>query len=363
MATRVRSFAKINLGLAIGPVRPDGYHALATVYQTIGLHDFVTVSARAATHTSIAVTSTHAKVPADQTNTAWRMVEQALDAMKTTARVSIHIEKLLPVQGGLGAGSSNAVAALIGLERGLPAGERLRIAAEVGSDVPLFLIGGTVLGLGRGEQVYPLPDLPATACVVATPEVGVSTPQAFREWDARHTQPSGPAFGLSLVPKSAGPRDPGALTERHPSATLERLSRAVAGVWSGPYSSGVSMARKGPQGDLAGNSLLALVHTGIENDFEEVVFPQHSLLGEIKQLLATSVHSDEQAIFASLSGSGASLFGLYGSEIAASAAQQRLAQKRVPGLVTETLTRERYWDEMFVASDDAVLRCAQDDNS
>ena len=70
-----------------------------------------------------------------------------------------------------------------GVEEGLPAAERLRIAAEVGSDLPLFLVGGTVLGVGRGEQVYPLPDLPAMACVVVTPEVGVSTPKAFAEWD------------------------------------------------------------------------------------------------------------------------------------------------------------------------------------
>ena len=104
----------------------------------------------------------------------------------------MHIEKRLPVQGGLGAGSANAVAALIGLERELnqqlPGEERLKIAAEVGSDVPLFLIGGAVLGLGRGEDVYPMPDLPETHCVVALPNVGVSTPQAFRDWDSRHAE-------------------------------------------------------------------------------------------------------------------------------------------------------------------------------
>jgi 4-diphosphocytidyl-2-C-methyl-D-erythritol kinase len=359
MATRVRSFAKINLGLAIGPSRPDGYHALATVYQTIGLHDFVTVSARAAQHTSIALTSTHPKVPTDASNTAWRMVQDALDAMKTTARVSIHIEKLLPIQGGLGAGSANASAALFGLERELgmtlPAADRLRIAAEVGSDVPQFLIGGTVLGLSRGEEVYPLPDLThceegskvagaGCACVVATPDVGVSTAEAFRAWDALHTGFSGPAFGLSLVP--AVGKD--TLTHRNPSATLERLSRAVAGVWSGPYSSGVSGSETDQQGDLAGNSLLALVRTGIENDFEEVVFPQHSLLGEIKRLLADSVHPDEQAIYASLSGSGASLFGLYGSEDGAAAAQRRLSQRGISSRVTRTLPRDRYWETTFV---------------
>lgn len=351
MATRVRSFAKINLGLAIGSTRTDGYHALTTIYQTIGLHDFVTVSAKLATKTSIQLTSTHEKVPTDQLNTAWRMVETALDAMNVAARVTIHIEKLLPIQGGLGGGSANAVAALVGLERelgqSLLPGDRLRIAAAVGSDVPLFLIGGTVLGLGRGEQVYPLPDLPSTPCVIAIPNVGVSTLQAFRDWDALHTQPSGPAFGLSLVPAAVAGSEKASLTRRNPSATLERLSRAIAGVWSGPYSSGVSTAAKSASGDLAGSSLLALVRTGIENDFEEVVFPQQSLLGDIKRILADSDHPDEQAIYASLSGSGASLFGLYRSETGAKAAQQRLAVKKFSSLPTETLTRERYWNEMF----------------
>ena len=194
------------------PSRPDGFHALATVYQTIGLHDFVTVAAKPAATTSLKLTSTHAKVPTDDRNTAWRMVVAALEAMGIQARVSIHIEKQLPIQGGLGAGSANAAASLIALETELgpflkngplPGPERLRIAAQIGSDVPLFLIGGTVLGLGRGEQVYPLPELPETPCVIATPDVGVSTPEAFRDWDALHTQPSGQPSGLSLVPAQA----------------------------------------------------------------------------------------------------------------------------------------------------------------
>ena len=70
------------------------------------------------------------------------------------------------------------------LKKKLPGAEKLRIAAEVGSDLPLFLFGGTVLGVGRGEEVYPLPDLPSVCCVVATPEIGVSTPKAFADWDA-----------------------------------------------------------------------------------------------------------------------------------------------------------------------------------
>src|SRR5437763_214383 len=188
MPTRVHSYSKINLGLAIGPVRPDGFHGLTTLYQTLDLHDVVTVSAKRAAETRIWLTTNHALVPRDARNTAWRMVAWCLERLGVGAEVGIQIEKRLPVQGGLGAGSANAAAALLGLERelgvSLPGVERLKLAAEVGSDVPLFLLGGAVLGLGRGEQVVPMPDLPRTWCVVAVPQIGVSTPAAFKSWDA-----------------------------------------------------------------------------------------------------------------------------------------------------------------------------------
>src|SRR5258708_5908132 len=187
MTVTVRSFAKINVGLRIGATRGDGFHELLTVYQTIGLHDLVHVSVGRGS--GIEIECADSRVPKDESNTCHRIVEKAMQALRTKGRVVIEIEKRLPVQGGLGGASSNAVAALIGLERALkkslPAEERLRIASEVGSDLPLFLVGGTVLGVGRGEQVYPLEDLSATACVVVTPEVGVSTPRAFAEWDRR----------------------------------------------------------------------------------------------------------------------------------------------------------------------------------
>src|SRR5438270_8303587 len=116
MPTTVRSHAKINLGLGIGAPREDGFHALATVYQTLELHDVVTVSARSAETTAIRLTSNDRRVPTDGRNTAWKMVELALHALGVTAAVEIDIEKKLPIQGGLGAGSANAVAALMGLE-------------------------------------------------------------------------------------------------------------------------------------------------------------------------------------------------------------------------------------------------------
>ncbi len=174
MATTVRSHAKINLGLYIGAPRPDGFHSLATVYQTLELYDLVSVTVRpGADTTAIHLTSNDARVPTDEHNTAWKMIHLVLEELGMNADVEMHIEKRLPVQGGLGAGSANAVAALVGLEAELGiAGQqvsksasrrvsipadwalrRLELAAQVGSDVPLFLIGGAVLGRDRGQQV------------------------------------------------------------------------------------------------------------------------------------------------------------------------------------------------------------------
>src|ERR1700693_5902818 len=185
MTVTARSFAKINLGLRIGAAREDGFHELLTIYQTIALHDVIRVSVGRGN--GIEIQCDDPRVPKGESNTCFRVVQRAMRALRAKGRVVIEIEKRLPVQGGLGGASTNAVATLLGLERSLkkvlPAKEKLRIAAEVGSDLPLFLVGGTVLGVGRGEQVYPLPDLPAMPCVVATPEIGISTPKAFADWD------------------------------------------------------------------------------------------------------------------------------------------------------------------------------------
>jgi 4-diphosphocytidyl-2-C-methyl-D-erythritol kinase len=333
MPTSVRSHTKINLGLAIGPLRPDSFHQLTTVYQTLALHEWVTVEARVASATRITLSSTHPRVPTDDRNTAWRMVERCLEMLDLHAEVHVHIDKQLPLQGGLGAGSANAVAALIGLERALERRlsppDRLRVAAEIGSDVPLFLLGGAVVGLGRGEEVFPLPDIPSTPCVVALPEIGVSTPQAYRDWDSLDQD--------SLTQDS--------LTMGAPSATIKRLSRSIAVAFGEPHSSGVFSLRE----DRAEDPLLALVRTGIENDFERVVFPQHPSLGEIKRILVGGSSMEDAAIFAGLSGSGSALFGLYRSPGAAQAALGRLERHGVTGLVTSTLPRSDYWRTMMVA--------------
>ena len=344
MPTTVRSHAKINLGLGIGAPRPDGFHALVTVYQTLEMHDLLTVSSRRAEPTTVRITSNDRRVPSDSRNTAWRMVEKALSTWGVSAEVEIHIEKRLPVQGGLGAGSANAVAALIGLERELGSNEpgretrswgprRLGIAAEVGSDVPLFLVGGTVLGLDRGQEVYPLPDIEPTWCVVATPLIGVSTPQAFRDLDALYAREG--------------------LTQETSADKLKELSRAYASAFSGSIPEGQQAGSSGVPtsgGDLAGPTGSALVRTGITswiaNDFERVVFPQHPSLAEIKRILAAE-GTPEAALHASLSGSGSALFGLYQAREHAEAACKRLRSAGTECTLTRTLPRPQYWSEML----------------
>jgi 4-diphosphocytidyl-2-C-methyl-D-erythritol kinase len=351
MSTRVRSFCKINLGLAVGPARPDGFHALTTLYQTLALHDLVTVTAHPAVQTSITLTSNHPGVPDTdrgdpEKNTAFRIVDLTLRQLGLTAEVTIDIQKRLPVQGGLGAGSANAAAALIGLERELgptlPGPDRLALAAQVGSDVPLFLLGGSVLGLGRGEEVYPLPDLQVTPCVVAIPSVGVSTAAAFRALDAQMASDS--------------------LTSGPNVSKLEQLSRALSAAWS-PSGANLGTSSQtsfkpsepSPSGitrlasDRAENPLLTLVRTGIENDFEEVVFQEHPSLRSTKRDLVgdSSVPEGSRAIYAALSGSGSALFGLYRSVADANSAQQRVQSSGTQALLTETLPRPEYWRTML----------------
>jgi 4-diphosphocytidyl-2-C-methyl-D-erythritol kinase len=352
--TIVRSYAKINLGLFLGPSRPDGFHALTTVYQTLEMHDLVTVTAKLSGTTALRITSNDPRVPTTENelaerNTVWKMVTMALDALETSADVEIHIDKRLPVQGGLGAGSGNAVAALVGLDAELGTSFRslftrkLEFPAKVGSDVPLFLVGGTVLGVDRGQEVYPLPDIEPTWCVIAVPEIGVSTPQAFRDWDALCA-----AEGLTA---EAG------------TARLEKLSRNYASAFRGEIpeggfgngSSGVFSAGEDLAGPQEATNGSALVRTGImswiENDFERVIFPQHPSLAEIKRLLAGS-GTPEAALLASLSGSGSALFGLYLTRGDAEAAVNRITNE-VQNLgvrstaISRTIPRSAYWKQML----------------
>jgi 4-diphosphocytidyl-2-C-methyl-D-erythritol kinase len=366
MAVSLRSFAKINLGLRIGARRRDGFHDLLTIYQTIALHDIIRVSVGRGS--GIEIKCADPRVPKDESNTCYRVVEKAMLALQAKGRVTIEIEKRLPVQGGLGGASSNAVAALLGLERvlkrSLPAADRLRISAEVGSDLPLFLIGGTVLGVGRGEQVYPLEDLPAMACVVVTPEAGVSTPKAFAEWDrlcgagtlageaprtataAQEVESSNPAelrsaAGSETRPHTNRPHTSSAardqLTVEKPSDRMNELGRGLS-AWLGESYSGAPFRRGRRE-----NPLFELVRTGIKNDFEQVVFPEYPELSEAKKALERA-----GAKYASLSGSGSALYGLFASKEAARVAAARLEKQGWSAQASVTLTRREYWKQNLV---------------
>jgi 4-diphosphocytidyl-2-C-methyl-D-erythritol kinase len=378
MTVTVRSFAKINLGLRIGVARDDGFHHLLTVYQTIGLHDVIRVSVERGS--GIEIRCADPRVPRDESNTCFRIVERAMPALRAKGRVVIEIEKRLPVQGGLGGASANAVATLLGLERvlkkSLPAVEGLRIAAEVGSDLPLFLVGGTVLGGGRGEQVYPVPDLPSMACVVMTPEVGVSTPKAFAAWDRRMTEEEQglkPNYlngaDAALKRRSSTVAQTGLLSNRTQSAELRsawpgqrpgpthaepsriagekltvcgtsdrmnELGRELSAWLSGLYSGAPSSFLV--RGGRAENPLLWLVRAGIENDFEQVVFPEYPELRKGKSALVRA-----GAKYVSLSGSGSALYGLFGSREGAVRATIRLRKQGWMAQATSTLTRKGYW--------------------
>ncbi|MBA3916321.1 MAG: hypothetical protein H0X25_21240 [Acidobacteriales bacterium] len=201
----------------------------------------------------------------------------------------------------------------------------MKIAAEVGSDLPLFLIGGTVLGVGRGEEVFPLPDLKSMACVIALPDIGVSTPRAFAQWDQRC--------------ETAG-HDPAACTTASPSDRMSEFSRRIAG-WLSETTlySGVPAGSRG----RAENPLLDLVRTGIENDFEQVVFPEYPELRQVKSWLERA-----GALYASLSGSGSALYSLFASRERARQAAAQLRRKGTSAVVTSTLTRPQYWRKLLV---------------
>jgi 4-diphosphocytidyl-2-C-methyl-D-erythritol kinase len=363
MTVAVRSFAKINLGLYIGAARADGYHDLRTLYQTIALHDVIRVSVGRGRGIEILCTNKDARVPLDSSNTCYRMAERVMEELGAKGRVRIEIEKRLPVQGGLGGASSNAVATMIALERALgnrlSRATRLRIAADVGSDLPLFLVGGIALGVGRGEEVYPLPDLPPLAIVVVTPAVRVSTPKAFADWDA--LVQGGAELRSAWTGEGARPHtnnnaelcsagQPGAAVP-----TLDRLTGAgtsdrlfevgcALSAWltdsnnSGYPNTGASA--KG--GSRVEKLLLDLVRTGIENDFEKVVFPQYPELRDIKGALERA-----GSRYASLSGSGSTLYGLFRSPAEAAKAATRLRKQGVKVVATSTLTRQKYWKRIF----------------
>jgi 4-diphosphocytidyl-2-C-methyl-D-erythritol kinase len=362
MPVTVRSHGKINLGLLLGAPRPDGFHELRTCYTTIALHDTVRVERQRGTGIQLrakpakgcifgddAAAEMARRFPTDESNTCYRVVERLLKRVREHSKVSVTVEKMLPVQGGLGAASSNAVATLLAAERELrfelPAEERYAICAEIGSDLPQFLIGGLTLGVGRGEQVFPLPDAAADTplhLAVVVPEVGVSTPKAFRDWDGLMGHAGGGSEAADKPLRKSGhdgPRGQAAgLTGKAAFDRLDTFSHTIYR-WLSHVHTGVPAQRR----SLAEAPLLDLVRAGIENDFERVVFPQHPELREIKRALERA-----GATFSSLSGSGSTLFGAFDTKENAEAAAQRFVQDGRRACVTSTLSRREYWQSFWV---------------
>jgi 4-diphosphocytidyl-2-C-methyl-D-erythritol kinase len=176
---RLRSLAKINLDLRVLHKRPDGYHELRTVFQTISLSDTLQISFEPHKRTGIKVTG-NVEIPGNILVTA---AEKVLQSAKIKGLVTFDLQKHIPMGGGLGGGSSNAAAVLLSLPvlagRQLPILKLEEIAGTLGSDVTFFLHGGTALGFGRGTAVYPLPDVPRQRGWLVVPGIHVSTANAY----------------------------------------------------------------------------------------------------------------------------------------------------------------------------------------
>lgn len=262
---RCRSFAKINWTLEILGKRPDGYHEIRTLLQTIDLHDRLRFSKSAG---GIRISCSDPRIPSDETNLVHRAAALLQDYRGIDTGARIHLEKRIPAGGGLGGGSSNAAVTLLALNRlwkaRLSPGELLGLARRLGSDVPFFLVGGTAIGVGRGEEIYPLPDRPAPDLLVVTPRTRVNTTKAYA---SMLTTPN----SLSNMPVSC------AAVFRDRKAPLVASRDAVSGVLS-------------------------------RNDFEPVIFRDYP---EIRQ--AFHKMTSLGAAVVRLCGSGSSVFGLFDS--------------------------------------------------
>lgn len=193
-AVSVRAHAKINLDLRVLGQRPDGYHELRTVFQSLALHDVVSCVSRPG---PFAIECDAAGVPLDRSNLVWRSAQALWRSVRQSGDVRdvvVRLTKQIPMQAGLGGGSADAAATLLALARlwktGVRPAQLMDVAVTIGADVPFFLAGGTALGLGRGDEIYPLADLPRHWVVLLIPGFGVSTQDAFGWYDGDRTSGS-----------------------------------------------------------------------------------------------------------------------------------------------------------------------------
>ncbi|MFF5984548.1 4-(cytidine 5'-diphospho)-2-C-methyl-D-erythritol kinase [Streptomyces olindensis] len=186
MSVTVRVPAKVNVQLAVGAARPDGFHDLANVFLAVGLYDEITVAP--AEELRVTCEGPDAdQVPLDRTNLAARAAIALAERYGRSPDVHVHIAKDIPVAGGMAGGSADGAGALVACdalwETGAPREELLEICAELGSDVPFSLVGGAALGIGRGERLTPLEVGGTFHWVFAMAGRGLSTPAVFREFD------------------------------------------------------------------------------------------------------------------------------------------------------------------------------------
>lgn len=320
---QTRAYAKLNLGLKIIGRRADGFHELRTVFQAVSLADDVAihfgpgrgVRLEAAIASGSRAWARWLAVPAGSANLAFRAAELAREEFGLRGLVRVRLVKRIPVGAGLGGGSADAAAVLRLLAARArpapPAAAIWRLAAALGSDVVPFLLGGTVLGLGRGDECYPLPDLPRQYAVLALPAMPVATATAFRLWDERHPEQGATA---GLTPPDA-------------SATI--------------YSFCGSLWRAFPASRLGrdrGRLRRSKVRAGIDNDFEEVVLSLSPDFAKIRRALRRS-----GAESVALTGSGAAQFGLFADRRAAQAARAQLGAD-LPAWVVRFVRRSEGWD-------------------
>jgi len=291
---RIPAFAKINLRLDILGKRPDGYHELRTIFQAVSLHDELRLrTSRQGVALSVQGNAVLSEEPI-QKNLVYRAVDALRRELKIRSGVEIELKKTIPAGRGLGGGSSDAAAALLGYlrltKRALPLPRLLEIASSLGADVPFFLLGGRALGVSRGDEIYPLPDVPKLSVLIVSPrDVQVPTPDAYKWLKAR----------------------PLTLTK---SAVDLKLWKFCALCWSTRGS-------------------------GLFNDFERPVFRRHPRLAQIKRALL-----QRGAAEASLAGSGSAVFGVFPSPVQARRAAVGFPDDQT--FVCESLSRDRYARKM-----------------
>ena len=293
---RLRAFAKVNLRLEILGRRADGYHELRTIFQTISLHDTLEISAQRVSRIDFSIEGNDTLAAESlKSNLVYRAIEAARRELGWRKGVRARLVKRIPVGRGLGGGSSDAAVALVGMMRlarkEIPTARLIEIGSSLGADVPFFLFGGTALGIGRGDEVYPLPDAPHNTVLVVSPHhIAVRTANAYK-W-------------LAAKPLASSHLQ---LTKRH---TTHKLSSFCALCWS---AQGVALA----------------------NDFEAAVFPRYPRLRNIKRELLR-----QGAVEAMLAGSGSAVFALFRSPAMARRAAQGFPKDSA--FICETISRGDY---------------------